>query len=88
MRKTRFNRLRKSASIAVPLSPSLSSAPSLPSWPIPVILSEAKDLALLLKVNLAKDLALRIFMAIADSSSSRKAGTPKNDNPTDFSAAC
>jgi len=37
--------------------------------PFAVILSEAEDLALPLRVNYAKDLALRIFKARRDSSS-------------------
>ena len=54
---------------AVILSPSL------------VILSAAKDLAISLRVNSAKNLSLRIFMNIRDSSSP---AAPQNDTRAPF----
>src|SRR5208283_3535065 len=53
--------------------------------PFGVILSAAKNLALPLRVNYAKDHALCIFKAMRDSSSP---AAPQNDTGGGFSAAC
>jgi hypothetical protein len=54
--------------------------------PFAVILSAAKNLALPLRVNYAKDLALSIFKARRDSSFARlrTAAAPQNDRAFEF----
>ena len=69
-----------------PVQPRRKHANAVIPSPFAVILSAAKNLALPLRVNYAKDLALSIFKAMRDSSFARlrTAAAPQNDSACEF----